>query len=118
MIVLCKRVTVFENVHTAMKKYHQHRQKEYRLLLWGGNANNGANCGLVYSNSNNAWTNAWTNIGSRHTIQGNARRLYVLSDTPEPCIRILPHSGCHEQKVSDGKTTCSICFSQECKKCC
>lgn len=37
------------------------------LLLWGGNANNGALCGLAYSNSNNAWSNSNSNIGSRHT---------------------------------------------------
>ncbi|MBR5836598.1 MAG: hypothetical protein IKY66_10630 [Bacteroidales bacterium] len=34
-------------------------------MLWGANANNGANAGLGYANSNNAWSNS--NIGSRHT---------------------------------------------------
>jgi hypothetical protein len=38
-----------------------------RLVLWGGNANNGANCGLAYANSNNDWSNSNANIGSRHT---------------------------------------------------
>lgn len=33
--------------------------------MFGGNANNGANCGFVYSNSNNVPSNTWTNIGSR-----------------------------------------------------
>ena len=37
------------------------------LVLWGGNANNGANCGLAYANSNNDWSNSNANIGSRHT---------------------------------------------------
>ena len=27
------------------------------MVYWGGNANNGANCGLAYANSNNAWLN-------------------------------------------------------------
>lgn len=34
-------------------------------LLFGGNANNGANCGFAYANTNNAPSNANTNIGSR-----------------------------------------------------
>lgn len=34
-------------------------------VLFGGNANNGANCGFVYSNSNNAPSNTNANIGSR-----------------------------------------------------
>ena len=38
------------------------------VLIWGGNANNGANCGLAYANSNNAWSNSNANIGSRHTM--------------------------------------------------
>lgn len=46
-------------------------KKGMRLCLWGGNANNGANSGLVYVNSNNAFSNANTNIGSRHTILMN-----------------------------------------------
>ena len=38
-----------------------------QLVLWGGNANNGANCGLAYANSNNDWSISNANIGSRHT---------------------------------------------------
>lgn len=33
--------------------------------MLGGNANNGTNAGFVYVNSNNAPSNANTNIGSR-----------------------------------------------------
>lgn len=33
-------------------------------LLLGGNANNGTNAGLAYSNSNNTATNTNANIGS------------------------------------------------------
>lgn len=32
---------------------------------FGGRANNGTNCGFVYSNSNNVPSNTNTNIGSR-----------------------------------------------------
>jgi len=35
------------------------------LLNVGGNANNGAHCGLSNSNSNNAFSNSNTNIGAR-----------------------------------------------------
>ena len=38
-----------------------------QLWLWGGNSNNGANCGLAYVNSNNAWTNSNSNNGARLT---------------------------------------------------
>ena len=37
------------------------------LWLFGGNSNNGANCGLAYANSNNGWTNANSNISARLT---------------------------------------------------
>ena len=36
-----------------------------RCVLWGGNANNGTNDGFAYANSNNAPSNANTNVGSR-----------------------------------------------------
>lgn len=35
-------------------------------LLFGGNANNGSNAGLVYVNSNNAPSTTNANYGSRH----------------------------------------------------
>lgn len=44
------------------------------VVYWGGNANNGANCGLAYANSNNAWSNSNANIGSRHTKEHNPKR--------------------------------------------
>lgn len=46
-----------------------------QLLLWGGHANLGANCGLVFSSSYNAWTTAWTNFGSRLAYYGKANIL-------------------------------------------
>jgi hypothetical protein len=39
------------------------------LLIVGGNANNGANAGFAYSNTNNAPSNANTNIGSQLCFQ-------------------------------------------------
>lgn len=36
-------------------------------MLFGGNADNGAEAGPFYVNSNNAWSNANSNIGARHT---------------------------------------------------
>lgn len=37
------------------------------MLLVGGNANNAANAGVAYSNTNNDWSNANANIGARLT---------------------------------------------------
>ena len=34
-------------------------------MLWGANANNGANAGLGYANSNDAWSLSDSDIGSR-----------------------------------------------------
>ena len=45
------------------------RMLRAEVVLWGGNANNGAYAGLVYPNSNNAWSNSNSNIGSRHTMK-------------------------------------------------
>lgn len=39
----------------------------FELWLFGGNSNNGSNCGLAYANSNNAWTNANANYSARLT---------------------------------------------------
>ena len=36
-----------------------------RGVLFGGNANNGANAGFVYANTNNAASNTNANIGSQ-----------------------------------------------------
>ena len=42
---------------------------EHNLQLWlgGGSSHHGANCGLAYANSNNAWSNANANISARIT---------------------------------------------------
>lgn len=44
------------------------RQQIVELLNVGGNANNGAQCGISYANSNNAFSNSNTNIGARLNI--------------------------------------------------
>jgi hypothetical protein len=51
-----------------------------KLWLFGGNSNNGANCGLAYANSNNAWSNSNSNISARLTsfIDLNFIRVLVL----------------------------------------
>lgn len=41
-----------------------------KLWLFGGNSNNGANCGLAYANSNNGWAHSDANISARHTFNG------------------------------------------------
>ena len=46
-----------------------------QLLLWGGNADYGAFCGLVSSNSYHAWTIAWADVGSRLAFYGKANIL-------------------------------------------
>ena len=40
-----------------------------RALCFSGNANNGANAGFVYSNSDNSWSNANANIGSQLCLE-------------------------------------------------
>ena len=46
----------------------------FELWLFGGNSNNGANCGLAYANSNNAWANANSNYSARlTTLNGSLR---------------------------------------------
>lgn len=46
-----------------------------QLLLWGGVAGYGASCGLVFSRSGDAWTSAWTDLGSRLAYYGKANIL-------------------------------------------
>lgn len=57
------------------------------LLNVGGNANNGAQCGLSYANSNNGFSNSNTNIGARLNIYIEQKKelsdmfpLFVLTD--------------------------------------
>jgi hypothetical protein len=54
----------------------------HKLVLWGGNANNGSQCGLAYGNSNNAFSNSNANYGARHTLIHD--RAKALLQTPSP----------------------------------
>lgn len=47
-------------------------------MLFGGNADNGAEAGPFYVNSNNAWSNANSNIGARHTHTDNKLAFIVF----------------------------------------
>ena len=49
----------------GVRKAPCERQYNVELLNVGGNANNGANCGVAYANSNNDFSNSNTNIGAR-----------------------------------------------------
>lgn len=44
-----------------------------RGVLFSGNANNGANAGLAYANSNNTPSNTNANIGSHLCLKNNDR---------------------------------------------
>ena len=53
-----------------------------RGLLFSGNANNGSNAGLRYSNANNSPTNANTNI----SVHLNYNKLINKNNTHRPCL--------------------------------
>ena len=42
-----------------------------QLVLWGGDASNGAYCGLAYADSRNAWSYSSASLGSRLAYFGN-----------------------------------------------
>lgn len=51
-------------------------KQKHPLLLWGGSAYDGANCGLVYSTSSHDWAAAWTNLGSRLAVKSKELAIY------------------------------------------
>ena len=75
-----------------------------KLWLFGGNSNNGSNCGLAYANSNNAWSNSNSNISARITLLSELRfrtlfRMSVprhgnASGYPEPRRQVRMYSLC------------------------
>ena len=77
-----------------------------KLWLFGGNSNNGANCGLAYANSNNAWTNSNANISARlTTLDKKNVRVSVLrhGNAPghrEPRQRARMYSTCWSEQDS------------------
>ena len=74
--------------------------KVVKLWLFGGNSNNGANCGLAYANSNNAWSNSNSNISARlTTLDKKTIRVSVLRhgkapEYLEPRQRVRMYSTC------------------------
>nr|DAM56857.1 MAG TPA: hypothetical protein [Caudoviricetes sp.] len=44
-------------------------KRKGQLWIAGGNSNNGSNCGLGCSNSNNVWSNSNSNISARITTK-------------------------------------------------
>lgn len=76
-----------------------------KLWLFGGNSNNGANCGLAYANSNNVWSNSNANISARHTLSAtNYVRVSVLRhgkspDDLEPRRLVRMYSQCGRNNI-------------------
>lgn len=87
-----------------------------KLWLFGGNSNNGSNCGLAYANSNNGWSNSNANISARHTLE-TKKRVSVLRhgnapDYHEPRRRVRMYSPCgrnniHLARVGISAAVCS-----------
>lgn len=47
-----------------------------QLVLWGGVAAYGANCGLAFADSNHAWSNSDTSVGSRLAVKTRELAIY------------------------------------------
>jgi len=81
-----------------------HRCIGGELLLFGGYANNGSNCGLVYANSNNGWSNSNSNIGARTTSMRDFTHLsgrgIVYIPEPDQRYKMIVNSMPIKQKLS------------------
>nr|DAU55238.1 MAG TPA: hypothetical protein [Caudoviricetes sp.] len=56
-------------------------------VLFSGNANNGANCGFGYANSNNVPSNTNANIGSHLCLKIGSKEKYKIIQTERrPCL--------------------------------
>lgn len=47
-----------------------------RLVLWGGNASDGAACGLAYATSDSDWSTSLASIGSRLAVKSSEIAIY------------------------------------------
>lgn len=47
-----------------------------QLVLWGGSAYDGANCGLAYADSSDDWSTSNASVGSRHTVKSSEIAIY------------------------------------------
>ena len=75
----------------------------FELWLFGGNSNNGANCGLAYANSNNAWANANANYSARLTTLNGSLRTTVKILGCQYCVK-----GTHPNTASLGSVRVCI----------
>ena len=48
--------------------YYANYNSGWRVLILGGNWNNGGNAGLFYFNANNTSSNSNSNVGARHLV--------------------------------------------------
>lgn len=69
-----------------------------RGVLFSGNANNGANAGFVYANTNNTATNANANIGSQRCLK--KYKSCIKGDLATK----TPDSPANDLEKSEGKT--------------
>ncbi len=71
-----------------------------KLWLFGGNSNNGSNCGLAYAFSRNAWSSSSSTFSARlTTLDKKTIRVPVLRHGnapayPEPRQRVRMYSTC------------------------
>ena len=68
-----------------------------RGVLFSGNANNGANAGFVYANTNNTPTNANANIGSQLCLEN------IIVANRKPCQSSQPGMVSWERKPGGKK---------------
>lgn len=47
-----------------------------QLVLWGGNANAGAYCGLAYAHSYSDWSYSYADLGSRLAVKSSEIAIY------------------------------------------
>lgn len=52
------------------------KEKKKKLWLFGGNSSNGANCGLAYADSDDAWSDSPAHISARLAVKSEALAKY------------------------------------------
>lgn len=59
-----------------LKDKSEQWKKEHALVLWGGNASDGAYCGLACANSYHAFSNSIANFGARLAVKSEELAVY------------------------------------------
>ena len=59
-----------------LKEKSEEWKKEHALVLWGGPANSGANCGLASAYSVNAFSYSYANFGARLAVKSEELAVY------------------------------------------